>query len=122
MEKFIKEITTKLIQARPNVEGQYLIYGISDLDVDLEDDYDRHYYYIATKESDNKWISNCGNNIVDVTYYEPLFNQPERSKREDCEKCTILKRGDTNDINSCCYMEISQMRCSEHCGNTVSHK
>ena len=33
---------------------------------------------------------------------KPLPNQPERSKREDSQKC--------------------EMRCSEHCGNTVSHK
>ncbi len=32
----------------------------------------------------------------------PLPNQPERSKREESQKC--------------------DMRCSEHCGNTVSHK
>ena len=36
-----------------------------------------------------------------LTDYNPN-DQPERSKREDSHKC--------------------EMRCSEHCGNTVSHK
>jgi hypothetical protein len=57
-----------------------------------------------------------------ITHWMPMPESPDLRKRKDCEKCTILKRGYTNDINSCCYMEISQMRCYEHCGNTMSHK
>lgn len=45
----------------------------------------------------------------------PKCNQPERSKREDCDRCNKLKQP----LNDCCRIEISQMRCSEHCGNTV---
>lgn len=56
-----------------------------------------------------------------VKYYSLPFrdyNQPERSKREDCARCKKLQEP----LNSCCFIEISQMRCSEHCGNTVSGK
>jgi hypothetical protein len=48
-------------------------------------------------------------------FIELNYNQPERSKRENCERCNKLKE----DLNDCCRIEISQMRCSEHCGNTV---
>jgi len=70
-----------------------------------------------------RWIEDYGfldanDQLMHSNFWYPLPNQPERSKREDCDRCTKLQEP----INGCCYTEISQMRCSEHCGNTVRDK
>lgn len=41
-------------------------------------------------------------NCKKLRLIDKIYNQPERSKREDSQKC--------------------EMRCSEHCGNTVRRK
>jgi len=41
-------------------------------------------------------------NKLEELYKQQILNQPERSKREDSQEC--------------------EMRCSEHCGNTVRGK
>jgi len=54
---------------------------------------------------DGKWYSFPGKVEIDNTndfLWIELYDQPERSKREDSQKC--------------------EMRCSEHCGNTVRDK
>ena len=56
----------------------------------------------------SEWaITDDNYNIIGITidneaHIVKISNQPERSKREDSQKC--------------------EMRCSEHCGNTVRDK
>ena len=64
------------------------------------------------KNTEKFYIENAGNHLICEDCYKNLndilfkvhmdFIQPERSKREDSQKC--------------------EMRCSEHCGNTVRDK
>lgn len=55
-------------------------------------------------------------------------NQPERSKREDSHKCSCtackfnLKHADLCPLVNFTMQESCEMRCSEHCGNTVRGK
>ena len=54
---------------------------------------------------DGFYIWNAGIEDYDIfvpSFWMPLPDQPERSKREDSQQC--------------------EMRCSEHCGNTVRDK
>jgi hypothetical protein len=54
-----------------------------------------------------------------MNYCLKNYNQPERSKREDLETPGIAKL-DYEKINSASFCPCStEMRCSEHCGNTV---
>jgi hypothetical protein len=64
-----------------------------------------NHYLIKTLKLTDSWVQECFNNVGDLEHATDLFgkkiclsNQPERSKRE----------------NSQC-----EMRCSEHCGNTM---
>jgi hypothetical protein len=55
---------------------------------------------ISDRETEESKKDKLRWNILDtVLYWMPLPNQPERSKREDSHSC--------------------EMRCSEHCGNTM---
>jgi len=65
---------------------------------------------------------------------EKIFDQPERSKREDFDCCKRVR--DLEDLSfQLCFERLtlhedlvneliaeSKMRCSEHCGNTVRDK
>jgi hypothetical protein len=71
---------------------------------------DQYWPHIASRhfgsniEFDIDELESCSGEwrLSDFAYYAYLYNQPERSKREDSQKC--------------------EMRCSEHCRNAVRDK
>jgi hypothetical protein len=66
----------------------------------------------------------CSKNDKDCHFYK--YNQPERSKREDnvkhCDNCICSCECRVFDIEHNNECPVTLMRCSEHCGNTVSPK
>jgi hypothetical protein len=61
---------------------------------------------------------------IPISNSNDIFNnQPERSKREDldCNNCKEIVRLMKYELSpkTLALIDISKMRCSEHCGNTV---
>lgn len=61
----------RIFKIRPRDKDWYLIYGIYELDRDMDDK--GYGYFIAQKSATGSWDSSCGKEIVNVSYCEALF-------------------------------------------------